>query len=776
MNRRSTVTFLAVILCFFRPANSGESQAVENLLQNPQFGYCATTKSSEQGNSVTCWNTDSWGDISAIPPNKETESAVSCPGNLVCIKPGKRIWQFATVSDLSLSNGDSVSLAVNGFQKQKKALQARVCLMMIESAEGSWSPTQFGFRDKRTFSRHGRGELIRSVLLEASSDDVQKEFLLTCEGLKIDASFQHQKESSASFRNVVGVLVEFKNVSQQDVWVHSPKLVKGSQARIEAKSSRSLPEYYRQIPRTLQKLTNGEPVYILTLGSSIDRGSANPQLYLYDENSKSADYKKPLSECRTSTSEEIARLLVEQERRPDLQNYIGWWQHYFMYTGRTRLELMRKFNYPVNRILLNVMACDGSSIGESHSGFQEYSELKLPPDPNRNGHPKGKSWNELYPDFFRDGKTPAPDLIIFGHGHNEHIDRPDEIAAYEGAIRWFQKRYPKVEFVSCMWIRDKGNQVSIWGPMQNLCNHYGIPFIDAAQMLIDLEHTCNKYAIAPDGGHPGAAAHYLWFKQLEKLFEIPPNPQVGLPQRYLPERMNKFTYGWEGNITRFLKPNPRIVNDKMMIIEDCAFNIWTDNKKKNELTKLLIDGKPAVNAGHGRHRWSKPYPRNSSFVHGRLQLGDRHIIEIPTDQATLTAVDCKICPNRKFIAADSNQWEGKRSVQPFVSTWGAPYGTRMFKLAKGDSIEISIEATDLSIAYLDQPTGGILVSEVDGNTVWSQPTDIPYEDSANKKHFIENRRGVNGLHYRKHRIKLRAEKSNIWILGLFTYDSREAVN
>ena len=94
---------------------------------------------------------------------------------------------------------------------------------------------------------------------------------------------------------------------------------------------------------------------------------------------------------------------------------------------------MRKYNYQIDDILLNVMACDGSSIGESHSSFLEYANFENAPNANLNGHADSAKWPTLYPKFFSKGKTPAPDLVIFGHGHNEHIDRPDEIAAYEGA-------------------------------------------------------------------------------------------------------------------------------------------------------------------------------------------------------------------------------------------------------------------------------------------------------------------------------------------------------
>jgi hypothetical protein len=741
-----------------------------NLLRNPTLEFYSPAQDRESSPCVTCWNTDRWGDVTSIKGSNSDKPPVETTGNAVRIGPGKRFWQLASLPDLGLINGDVISLAVKAYQEQRQGLQARLCLMLIESADGTWAPGDFGLHDKRTFARHGRGELVRFSEREASSERESGEFLLKMEGLKIDALFKDDKQSASTFRNVVGVLVEFANVSAQDVWIHSPTLVRGPQAVIDVSSSRPLPEYYRQIPQTIQKLVHGQPLHILTLGSSIDRGSANPPFYLYDEDRTSAHYKQPLCECRPSDRKDIAALLAQHVGRPDLQNYIGWWQHYFMYTGQMRLELMRKFNYPVDKILLNVMACDGSSIGESHSGFRAYAELDIRPEPNLNGTPSGSKWSELYPTMFQQGKKPVPDLVVFGHGHNEHIDRPDEVDAYEGAIRWFQRHYPGVEFVCCMWIRDTGEPNSMSEPMRKLCRYYGIPFVDVGQMLNELKKTCNSYALAVDGGHPGAAGHQLWFKQLEQVFEVPPEAMSGIAQNQLPQRMNAYTYGWEGDITRFQAPASRIVSKRMMIIEDCAFNVWADNQE--QLMELRIDGRPSENAGHGRHGWTKLDPRNSTFVHGHLALGDRHIIEVLGTHARLVAVDCKVCPNRDFIAADSDSWHGERSAVPFASEWGAPYGQQMFRLSQGESVEIELEATDLSIAYIDRPGGGTLRVEVDGVTAWSRPTSIPFRDSANREYYIENRRGVTGLEYRSHRIRLIAETGAICVLGIFTYDSR----
>ncbi|MEQ8851909.1 SGNH/GDSL hydrolase family protein [Gimesia sp.] len=740
-----------------------------NLLQNPGF-QLRKTADPEPGRSILCWNTDRWVDV--IGGTAEDKSNLNTSAKAVEILPGKRIWQFATLPELGLKGGNAVSLSVNGYQEQSGALKARLCLMLIESADGQWSPADFGMPDKRTFAKHGRGELVRSPQLEASSEETQKEFQLQLNGLKIDPRFKEQRESDAAFRNVVGVLVEFVNDSDKRVWIQSPALVKGeTAAKTAPTTSRALPELYQKIPRTMQKLSTGQPISILTLGSSIDRGSANPRLYFYDEDPASPHYKEPLIEARPGTPAAMKRLIAERMGRPDLQDYVGWSQHYFMYTGRLRQELLRKYHYPVDRMLLNVMACDGSSIGESHSGFKAYAELELSPNPNENGHPTGKSWQELYPALFENGNKPGPDLVIFGHGHNEHIDRPDEIAAYEGAIRWFQRHYPGVEFVSCMWIRDKGSANSMTEPMQELCAYYEIPFVDMGQLIIDLKATTNYYAMAPDGGHPAAGSHYLWFKQLEQVFEMPAEATLqGVPQKQLPPRMNGYARNWEGTMVRFQKDSPRLVDGRMMILEDAAFNLWADNKR--EMMQLLIDGQPAEHAGHGRHSFSVPNPRNSTFVHGRLTRGDRHIIEIPNPSARLSVVDCKVGLKRRFYGADAQGWQGKSAVEEFESMWGAPYGEKAFQLQPGETLEIEVEVDELSIAWLDDPAGGTLVAEVDGKQAWSQPTNQPFTDSQERNHFIENRRGVLGLPFGKHRIRLQAEGKPVRVIGVFGYDGR----
>jgi hypothetical protein len=745
--------------------NASNVQSADNLLCNPKFNYHVLKGSkSANGFNVAGWNTDAYGDIEVMKKNKQFGDTLEY--RVVQINPGKRFWQFINLADLeTVKKDDSLALGVNVYQRKRSALEARLCLMGIESADGTWQPTALGFSDVRVFSHHARGELIKIDQAEVVSDKKTGQIKLDISGLKIDWNFEKGNKSSASYRNAVGVLVEFKNTSNTPVWIYGPSLINGKKAQDNASSIRPLPEFYRMIPRTMKKLLKKQPVYILTLGSSIDRGSANPRLYRYDENPKSATYKQPLCNDKPFKPEVV--------NRPDLKGYIGWFQHYHMYTGRLRLELMKKFGYPINKILLNVMACDGSSIGESHSGFADYASFALPPNDNMNGHANGTKWKKLYPAFFKNRKKPAPDLVIFGHGHNEHIDYPDEIAAYEGAVRWFQRHYPKVEFLSCMWIRDKGRKKSIGEPMRQLAKHYGFPFVDVGEMIIRNSKTANFYSLAPDGGHPQAGAHYLWFKQLEQIFEVADPVKDPIPQKYLPVRFNPYSYSWDGEMITFKAGDKRIVESRM-IIEDTAFNLWAKHqaKDKKDLMHIIIDGKRQKDAGRGKGMDSRNV-RNSTFVYGRLSLGDRHIIEVAGTAPQLVAVDNKIALNRKFYSVNNAKWKKSAKLSKFKSTWGAPYGDKMAILKSGHKMLINVKADALSIAYVDDKNGGTLTAKVDGSSKLEQPTNIPFTDSEGKKHYIENRKGITGLKYGKHSVEISAKDHDVKILGIYTYDARK---
>ena len=739
--------------------------AADNLLVNPEFKYYEPGE-GEPALYVAGWNVAQRGDAEA--EKKCAAFPDDGKGNVVKILPGKKFWQFAALSDLGVTEKDTLlSLSCQVAQDAPKAVAMRLCLMGVESGEGTWEPKTFGLKDERTFSCHGRGELIRLDTIETISGE--ENATLNAEGLKVDWNFKYQKEADPSFKNAVGILAEFENLSDKPVYIKAPILSKGEKAAAEYQASRPLPEYYRMLPRTMKKLLTGDPVYILTLGSSIDRGSANPPLYPYGENPASPDYKKPLCDCRY---DKFDPALVG---RPELKGYYAWGQHYFMYTGRMRMELMRKFNYPVDKILLNVMACDGSSIGESHSGFADYASFALAPYDNNNGHSAGKKWEEYYPALFADGNKPAPDLVVFGHGHNEHIDAPDEIAAYEGAVRWFQRHYPAVEFVSCMWIRDKGKPNSMTEPMEKFCAYYNIPFIDAGEMINQLKQTANFYALATDGGHPQAGAHYLWFKQLEKAFEVTSPAAEPIPQKILPERMNSYSYNWEGEIVSFTAESKRIVNKRMMVIEDSTLNLWAKHdlpcKDKTEYMKLRIDGVEAKDCGHGKNSPNRDL-RNSAFVHGRLSIGDRHLVEIVGTNPEITFADNKVCLNKHFIPAGDPAWKDAPAAGEFTSAWGAPYGDKACVLKEGESMSVNVTGNLIAVAYVDVENGGAFRVEVDGENKLEQKADAPYVDSEGGKYYLENRKAVGGLPFGEHAVKLTCASGEVKILGLYCYDAR----
>ena len=458
--------------------------------------------------NVAYWNTDSWGDIEVFRESHVSENIRPdfSTQNLVAIKPGKKFWQFFTLPEAGLAHGEHINLSVYCFQSSANNLKAKIKIMKLDSESGEWSPKDYGFADKREFPKHSRGELVVAKEYFAMSRETGTVQLKILDA-EIIGKFTKGEKSNSSDINTIGIQAEFENTSEQDtVWIYSPRLTKNENTPISV--SRQMIPYYTNIPRTIQKLWKGEPVHIIVMGSSIDRGSANPPMYLYDEDPSSDKFKEPLSERIFDAN------LVN---RPDLEGYYGWWSHYFSYFGRLKLELMRKFNLSADKICMNVMARDGSCVGEAHSGLREYCSLSIPPNPDGNGHKAGKTWQELYPELFSRKDGPRPDLIIFGSGANEKTDTPDEVAVFEGTIRWIQHNYPNTEFLFCMW-QNFGEYTPNPGDLQALALRYQIPFIDFGKTNDQLFRWCNRYTLVPIDGHPQAAGHYIWFKQIEKAF------------------------------------------------------------------------------------------------------------------------------------------------------------------------------------------------------------------------------------------------------------------
>ncbi len=739
-----------------------------NLLLNPTFEFHSFTNHREgkavsyTSHNVAFWNTEAWGDVTVLREShaKEEVRPEFSTRNLVSIAPGKAFWQFFTLPEAGLAHGERISLFVYGYQSRPNILRASIKLMKLDSEDGQWSPADYGMADKRTFPRHSRGELVVAKSYDAASDQVGR-VELKIEGAEIVGRFTPGEASHSDDINTIGIRVEFQNVSEGDdeAWVYSPCLCAGSQALPRLRPARQMQPYYRNLPRTIQKLWKGEPIHVLLMGSSIDRGSANPPMYLYDEDPSSPTFKQPLAD-----GEFNAQLVG----RPDLAGYYGWWRHYFSYTGRLRRELMRKFDLPPSKLLFNYMACDGSCVGEAHSALQDYCSLALPPNPNTNGQAAGKTWRELYPGLLERPEGPGPDLVIFGAGANEKTDTPDEVAVFEGMIRWIQRHYPNCEFLFCMF-QNQGGYTPNPGDLQALALRYQIPFMDYGLVGDEVTRWCNRRALAPRDGHPQAACHYLWFKQLERAFECWDPIQPGQAQLQLPERLHRNTYGWEGDIIKYDADSPRIVGNKF-IFEDTAVNAWGAVVGDKEKPLPYVD---AQEKGSARRNSPRRDVRNSWFRFGNCRLGDRHILEMKGPEAKLTYVDAKVCPDRRFFGVDNPLWKLRGTpVADFASQWGGPYGSRQALLQPGHAFDLDVVATDVSIAYVDAPTGGTLQVIVDEVERLVTPAHQPFVDVEGNEHYMENRRGILGLGFGLHRVRLRALDGPVAVLGLFTYDSR----
>jgi hypothetical protein len=761
---RSFLCSVMLILIGIAPLCSQSKQESSNLLINPYFDFHSFINhrdgkplSFSSGN-VAFWNTDSWSDIEVFRESHVADSIRPkfTTHNLVAIKPAKKIWQFFTLPEAGLAHGEKISLFVYGYQPKGGMLKAKIKLMKLDSEDGDWSPKDFGMSDKRTFPKHSRGELV--VAKEYNTVVTKKGNVeLLIKNAEITGKKSTGNKSSSGDINTIGIQIEFENCDKSEtVWIYSPKLTVSTTGPQSMPEARKMEPNYRYIPRTIQKLWKGEPVHIIVMGSSIDRGSANPPMYLFDEDPSSKTYKQPLAEGQFDAN---------KAGRPDLDGYYGEWRHYFSYAGRLKLELMRKFNLPANKICLDFMACDGSGVGEAHSGLKEYCNLSLPPSPEINGQKKGKTWKELYPGLFTRQEGPGPDLVIFGSGANEKTDTPDEIAVFEGMIRWIQKHYPNSEFLFCQF-QNFGGYTPNPGDLQALSLRYQIPFMDFGKVNDDIVRWCNRYALVPFDGHPQAAGHYLWFKQIEKAFECWDPIVPGQAQLQLPERIHQNTYNWEGEMITFDKTSKRIKGNRF-ILEDGAVNCW--GKVDSGRPFPYIDGKLY------EARTSSPRRdlRNSMFRFGNVTLGDRHILEIAGYNPDLTFADSKICPDRRTYLIDNPQWNTQGlDIEEYISEWGAPYGSKKIVLEPGKSIGIEIIGTDISVAYADMQQGGILDIFTDDKLQLSQPTNIPFTDTDKKASFIENRRGILNLGFGLHKVRLEAKEAPVVVLGIFTYDSR----
>ena len=735
-----------------------------NLLVNPEFAFHAFTNSREanarsyQSGFVPGWDQDAYGDLTVIRATRQTTFRTAFPTDgVVVLHPGKWLYQLLLLPDVGLDHGDQVSLGVFGHQTAPDSLEASVSMLRIDSASGEWSPADFGASDQRTFPKHARGELSCNPTTSGKSG-AESDFQLKVERVDIVGAFTENANTSTDQLNTIGLRVEFVNRGEADVYLYAPCLCAGPAAQSRLPVWQAMPTYYRGLPRTMTKLWRGEPLHLIAMGSSIDRGSANPPMYLYDEDPASETYKQPLSD------REFKGELIGQ---PEWNDYVGWWQHWNCYTGRLRRALMREFDYPKEKLLLNIMACDGSSVSEAHSGLADYAELKLPPDPNLNGHGSGKTWQELYPALFARPEGPRPDLVIFGSGANEKIDGPAEIACFEGTIRWFQRHYPGTEFVFCMF-QNRESYTPNTGMLEELALRYQIPVIDLGRTLSLLTRYCNSSALVPRDGHPQAACHEIWFRKLFQAFTAADPIDSGVAQLQLPERANPHTVGWEGEMTTYPAGDPRLRGDQAFIFDDTVVNIWANGP--TDPLGFKLDGEESKSSRRRPMRGRDV--RNSTYAIGRTSLGERHLVEV-TGEAKLVAVDAKTVATRRLLSVDNPRWElGEAKPTTFESAWGAPYGTQQVLLAAGASAGLDVVATALSICWVDRVDGGTLRVVVDDQPVWDQPTAKPFTTATGEELYFENRKGVLGLPWGLHRLTVTAVDGPVSLLGVFSYDTR----
>ncbi len=686
--------------------------AGNNLLQNPSFEFHSFINHREgkavshTGNTVAFWRHGDYGDVTVT---RESQAAAEkrpsySVHNLVSIRPGKKLWQFIPLPSVGLAHGDAVELAVAGWQSAAGALQVSVVLLKIDSEDGVWKPSDFGYADTREFPRHGRGEFVAARRYDQTAAKVGA-VELRLRDIVVEGRCHQDNVSRSEDMNTIALQVEIANVSADaEVLAWAPCLARAGRGpeRITGvvPSLRQMDPVFRHLPRTIQKLWKGEAIHIVLMGSSIDRGSANPPMYLYDEDPQSPTFKQPLSE-RLFEADKVGR--------PDLAGYYGWWQHYFSYAGRLRLELMRRFNLPVEKICLNFMACDGSCIGEATSGLAEYCSLSIPPAPGDNGYQEGGDWKTLHPELFSRLGGHGPDLVIYGSGANEKTDTPDEIAPLEASIRWIQRHYPQAEFLFCMF-QNRGGYTPNPGDLQALALRYQIPFMDYGKLGDDVTRWCNRYALVPSDGHPQAAAHDLWFHVLSQAFECWDPTPSGVVQLFLPERTHPNTIGWEGEIRTYQGDSSRL-NGNMAVLEDTALNCWASCTGKT--LAAFVNGETAV--GSVRTGVNSRNIRNSTFRWGRGRLGDRQVLELVGEDAKLTAIDLKVVNGRRFYPSSHPALEHTElAKEEWSSAWGAPYGEDVLIVPVGQTVELTAAATDFSIAYVDHAEGGTLTVLVDG--------------------------------------------------------------
>ena len=78
----------------------------------------------------------------------------------------------------------------------------------------------------------------------------------------------------------------------------------------------------------------------------------------------------------------------------------------------------------------------------------------------------------------------------------------------------------------------------------------------------------------PADGHPQAAAHYLWAKQLERAFDAADPMGAGIAQLSLPWRLSDHSINWEGEVRTYDAGDRRLHNNQTLVIDDTFVNLW----------------------------------------------------------------------------------------------------------------------------------------------------------------------------------------------------------
>ncbi|MGE0759105.1 MAG: hypothetical protein AB7O38_18960, partial [Pirellulaceae bacterium] len=362
----------------------------------------------------------------------------------------------------------------------------------------------------------------------------------------------------------------------------------------------------------------------------------------------------------------------------------------------------------------------------------------------------------------------GPDLVSLGFGKKAALGEQDELEQYEGAIRWFQRHYPGVEFVFSIndWREEFAENA---GSLRELSLRYGIPIVDFSHLVNRTRRHYDGRNPVPGDGHPQAYEHHLWFRQLERLFEAVDPIEPGFPQAWLPERISPHTLGWEGELRTYEATDPRLAAQTVFVLDDVVGNIWATGHRGE--MQVRVDGQHVDNPRIGP--MTRRDSRNSTFAIGRLSLGDRHVIEISGPDTRLVAADSKVVVDRQWTGVENPRWGfAPEAITTYDSPVGAPYGSRQVALDKGERARLDLVGTLFSLAYVEHPAGGTLRVKLDGRDVWQGATNVPFRVASGEEKFVENRRGLGEVPFGVHQLEVEVIEGTVHLLGVYAYDTR----